>query len=149
MAIRGVAPGDRADWADLWAQYNAFYGRVGETALSAAVVESTWARLHDPAEPVHGLVAAAGGRLLGIAHYVFHRNVIRIANTCYLQDLFTLETARGRGVGRALIEALGAECRRQGVRDIYWHTQTDNAAARALYDRLATDTGFLVYRQRF
>ncbi|MEM8542255.1 MAG: GNAT family N-acetyltransferase, partial [Pseudomonadota bacterium] len=33
---------------DLWAQYNAFYGRKGETALPQVVVDTTWRRILDP-----------------------------------------------------------------------------------------------------
>lgn len=146
VSTRPLAVGDRPAWAALWAQYNAFYGRAGETALAPEIVETTWARLHTPGEPVRGLVAERAGEIVGLAHLVFHRNLIRIENTCYLQDLFTRPAARGLGVGRALIDAAAGACREQGVRDIYWHTHSSNAPARALYDRLARNTEFLVYR---
>ena len=47
------------------------------------------------------LVAESDGNLVGLAQYLFHRSTSRIASTCYLQDLFTLPAARGKGVGRA------------------------------------------------
>ncbi len=146
LVLRPVRGGDKAGWQDLWAQYNAFYGREGDTALPASIVDATWDRLLDEGEPVFGLVAERGGILIGLTHFVFHRNLIQIAETCYIQDLFTAETARGLGVARKLIEAVGCACRARGVGDIYWHTHSSNATARALYDRIATNTDFLVYR---
>lgn len=146
ISIRPLQATDRAAWQPLWDGYNAFYGRAGETALPAAITETTWARFHDAAEPVHALVAVdEHGDLLGLAHYLYHRSTTRIEPTCYLQDLFTTPEARGRGVGRALIEAVYAAARQAGVKRVYWQTHTTNAAGRALYDRLARHLGFIVY----
>ncbi|MCE4555318.1 GNAT family N-acetyltransferase [Pelomonas sp. P8] len=144
--VRPVARDDRAAWQPLWDGYNAFYGRSGDTALPAVVTDSTWARFFDAYEPVHALVAEdADGRLLGLVHYLFHRSTTRIEPTCYLQDLFTAPETRGRGVGRALIEAVYAAVRDAGGRRVYWQTHTTNAAARSLYDGLARHDGFIVY----
>ncbi len=148
LLIRPVRDGDRACWQDLWAQYNAFYGREGNAALAADIVDTTWHRLLDDSEPMYGLVAELDGALIGLTHFVFHRNLIRISETCYMQDLFTAEIARGLGVGRKLVEAIGDACRMRGVDDIYWHTHSSNARARELYERLALNTDFLVYRLR-
>lgn len=146
ISIRPLQATDRAAWQPLWDGYNAFYGRAGETALPAAITETTWARFHDAAEPVHALVAVdEHGGLLGLAHYLYHRSTTRIEPTCYLQDLFTAPKARGRGIGRALIEAVYAAARQAGVKRVYWQTHTTNAAGRALYDRLARHLGFIVY----
>jgi len=144
--IRPILPTDRAAWQPLWDGYNAFYGRSGETALPAAITGATWARFFDSAEPVHALVAVDdSGALLGLVHYLYHRSTTRIELTCYLQDLFTAPEARGRGVGRGLIEGVYAAAREAGVRRVYWQTQTTNAAGRALYDKLADHRGFIVY----
>ncbi|MEM7743274.1 MAG: GNAT family N-acetyltransferase [Pseudomonadota bacterium] len=146
LTIRPLEDADRPGWQDLWAQYNAFYGREGKTALAPEIVDEAWARLLSDAEPVHGLVAVRDGALMGLVHIVFHRNLLRVPDTCYLQDLFTVSAVRGEGIGRRLIEAVGERCRAHGVGDIYWHTHSGNDVARALYDRVATNTEFLVYR---
>jgi len=146
ISVRFPSASDFAAWSDLWAQYNAFYGRSGDTALCNDVVSTTWARLLDVKEPVYGLLAEFDGQIVGIAHMVFHRNLIQIAETCYLQDLFTTPTARGLGVAQTLIEAVRGCCQSRGVYDVYWHTHESNAEARRLYDKVARNTGFLVYR---
>lgn len=144
--IRAIQRNDRAAWQPLWDGYNAFYGRAGETALPAAITDMTWARFFDAYEPVHALVAVAeDGSLLGLVHFIFHRSTTRIEPTCYLQDLFTTPEARGRGIGRALIEGVYAAVRAAGGRRVYWQTHTTNAAGRALYDRVARHDGFIVY----
>src|SRR5271154_3254653 len=127
--------------------YNAFYGRSGKTALPRAITDMTWARFFDAYEPVHGLVAESGGTLLGLTHYLFHRSTTAIEPLCYLQDLFTVEAARGKGVGRALIEEVYQRAKRAGCGRVYWHTHETNATAMRLYDKLAEKSGFLVYRK--
>ncbi|MDT0359185.1 GNAT family N-acetyltransferase [Herbaspirillum huttiense F1] len=147
LHIRRARQDDYPQWKILWDDYNAFYGRSGATALPLDITRSTWSRIHAADEPVHALVAESGGRLLGLAHYLYHRNTILIGPTCYLQDLFTTEAARGRGVGRALIEELYRYAAADGAERVYWHTHHTNATARKLYDHLAVDSGFIVYRK--
>jgi GNAT superfamily N-acetyltransferase len=144
--IRTPVVADHAAWKPLWDAYNAFYGRAGPTALTDAVVASTWARILDPAEPVHALVAERNGRLVGLAHYIFHRSTISIAPACYLQDLYTDEEVRGQGIARALIAAVYERASRAGAARVYWQTHESNAVARRLYDRVAERSGFIVYR---
>jgi len=146
FTIRPPAPGDRAAWRRLWDGYNAFYGREGATALAPAVSDSTWARFFDPAEPVRALVADSDGRLVGLAHYLFHRSTTSIAQSCYLQDLFTEPAARGQGIARALIEAVYERAREAGAARVYWQTHETNVVAQRLYDRVAERSGFIVYR---
>ncbi|MBP0600159.1 GNAT family N-acetyltransferase [Herbaspirillum sp. LeCh32-8] len=147
VIIRTATREDFPQWKVLWDDYNAFYGRQGPTALPLEITQATWARIHDAGEPVHALVAERAGRLLGIAHYLYHRNTILIGPACYLQDLYTAEAARGQGVGRALIEELYRRAAADGAERVYWHTHHTNAAARRLYDTMAADSGFIVYRK--
>jgi GNAT superfamily N-acetyltransferase len=145
IRVRPVEQADFAAWKPLWDGYNAFYGRVGETALPDEVTRATWQRFFDPGEPMFALVAEGDGGLIGLTHYLFHRSTSRIALTCYLQDLFTLPAQRGQGVGRALIEAVYGRAREHGLQRVYWQTHESNAAARRLYDQVAQNEGFIVY----
>ena len=145
IIICRLRPNERADWEPLWNGYLSFY----ETSLPEAVTDATWARLHDAGEPMFALGAYANGRLIGIAHYLFHRSCWTIGNYCYLQDLFVAEDARGIGAGRALIEAVEKAARTAGASRLYWLTKEDNMSARALYDKMADRSGFIQYRKLF
>lgn len=148
VLVRDVSREDFDRWLVLWEGYNRFYGRHGPTALPEPVTRMTWARFFDAYEPVHALVAESGGRLVGLVHYIFHRSTILIGPTCYLQDLFTDEALRGRGVGRALIEAVYERARAAGAGRVYWLTHESNETARRLYDGVAERSGFIVYRKK-
>jgi GNAT superfamily N-acetyltransferase len=149
VIVRPIRRSDLAAWTPLWDGYNTFYGRSGPTALPEEITRTTWERFFDEGEPVHALVAESDGALLGLAHYLFHRNTTAIGLNCYLQDLFTAEAARGRGVGKALIEAVYAQARQAGSPRVYWHTHHTNATAMRLYDQVAEHSGFVVYRKLF
>ncbi|MBS0420325.1 MAG: GNAT family N-acetyltransferase [Proteobacteria bacterium] len=107
----------------------------------------TWSRFFDAYEPVHALVAQDGEKLVGLAHYLFHRSTTQIAPTCYLQDLFTLQETRGRGVGRALIAAVYERATAAKSGRVYWQTHESNTTAMGLYDKVAERSGFVVYRK--
>ena len=147
LTVRFVNRQDYNQWLSLWDGYNAFYGRSGATALAPEITAMSWARFFDADEPVHGLVAERGGRLLGLTHYLFHRSTTAIAPVCYLQDLFTSEAARGKGVGRALIHAVYQQAKLAGSPRVYWQTHQTNLTAMRLYDEVAEHSGFVVYRK--
>ncbi|QOZ37721.1 GNAT family N-acetyltransferase [Bradyrhizobium sp. CCBAU 53421] len=147
VTIRFITRDDYAQWLPLWDGYNAFYERSGPTALAPEITAMTWQRFFDAYEPVHALVADAGGTLLGLTHYLFHRSTTAIAPTCYLQDLFTSEAARGKGVGRALINGVYAQAKLVGSPRVYWQTHETNHTAMQLYDKVADKPGFVIYRK--
>jgi GNAT superfamily N-acetyltransferase len=149
LSIRLVRREDFDQWRPLWDGYNAFYGRSGATALSPEITRMTWARFFDGYEPVHALVADSGGALIGLTHYLFHRSTISIEPTCYLQDLFTSHAARGKGVGRALINGVYDQAKLAGAGRVYWQTHETNRTAMQLYDKVADRSGFVVYRKLF
>jgi GNAT superfamily N-acetyltransferase len=149
LTVRFVTRHDHDRWLPLWDGYNAFYGRSGATALSPEITKMTWARFFDAYEPVHALVAQSGGQLLGLTHYLFHRSTTAIEPVCYLQDLFTDEAARGKGVGRALINGVYQQAMLAGSPRVYWQTHETNLTAMQLYDKVAERSGFVVYRKLF
>jgi GNAT superfamily N-acetyltransferase len=147
VSVRPVVRSDYEQWLRLWEGYNAFYGRSGSTALAADITRMTWSRFFDSYEPVHALVAENDGELLGLAHYLYHRSTTAIEPTCYLQDLFTSEAARGNGVGTALIEAVYSQAKLAGSHEVYWLTHETNKIAMRLYGKVAERSGFVEYRK--
>ena len=145
ISIRPIARLDYDQWRPLWDGYNGFYGREAETALPDAITTETWDRFLSPAEPVYALVAVEDSAVVGLVHYLFHRSTTRLHDVCYLQDLFTLPSHRGRRIGQQLIEAVYAAARAAGSSRVYWQTQVTNAAGRALYNKVARHVGFIVY----
>ncbi|MGD9924931.1 MAG: N-acetyltransferase family protein [Pseudorhodoplanes sp.] len=143
LVIRPLEPDERADWEPLWQGYLKFY----ESRVSPETTDMLWRRLHDPNEPMFVLGACSGGRLVGIAQYLFHRSCWTIGDYCYLQDLFVVPERRGFGAGRALIRAVEQAARAHGASRVHWLTQEDNRQARALYDKLADRSGFIQYRK--
>ena len=142
VLIRPLEPSDREAWEPLWRGYLTFY----KTTLPPEQYDLTWSRFHDAAEPMHALGAFAGEKMLGIVHYIYHRTCWTAGPTCYLQDLFTVDAARGKGVGRVLIEAVYAAAKIEGASRVYWQTHEANATAMVLYNKVAERSGFLVYR---
>jgi GNAT superfamily N-acetyltransferase len=145
IATRPVRKDDLPAWLKLWEGYNAFYGRLGETALASEVTRMTWSRFFDAYEPMHALLAEEDGTLLGLVHFLYHRSTTDIAPICYLQDLFTAPEARGKGIGRALILRVYEHAKNSGAPEVYWQTHETNLAAMKLYDKVAAKSGFLVY----
>ncbi len=145
ILVRPIQQADFEAWLPLWEGYNAFYGRGGDTALAPEITKATWERFFDPNEPVFALVAESEGEVLGLTHYLFHRSTTRLELTCYLQDLFTAQAERGRGVGRSLIEGVYRAAKAAGIKRVYWQTHETNAAGRLLYDKVAKHDGFIVY----
>jgi GNAT superfamily N-acetyltransferase len=143
FTIRPVEPADRPRWEPLWKGYQLFY----KVDLPREVTDTTWKRFFDGIEPVHALIAEEGRDLIGLVHYLFHRSTWMTGPTCYLQDLFTNQKARGKGVGGALIEEVYKRAAAAGATRVYWNTHETNATARSLYDKVATRSGFIQYRK--
>jgi len=145
VMIRAMSLDERAVWEELWTGYLDFYN----AKISNEIKLVTGARLHDPNEPMYLLAASLAGKVVGIAHYLYHRSCWTIGDYCYLQDLFVAADARGKGAGTELVKQVEKIARRNGVSPIYWLTKEDNVSARALYDKLADRSGFIQYRKLF
>jgi GNAT superfamily N-acetyltransferase len=138
--IAPLRPSERTRWGELWLAYQEFY----RVTIPAEVTEGLWTKLHDGT--IHGLGARdSADQLVGIVHFLYHEDTWSLARACYLQDLYVEPGVRGTGCGRRLIEAVALSSRRAGANPPYWLTHESNAVARRLYDRLATNQGFIQY----
>lgn len=144
LEIRRLAPRDEPGWRPLWDGYLRFYGE----GLPDVVTRATFERLCAQTDGMTGLVAVRPGEaLVGLTHVVFHASTWTTGGYCYLEDLFVAEEWRGRGVARALIEAVYSEADERGAARVYWHTEEFNASARRLYERVARRSAFLRYER--
>ena len=142
--VRPIRVEDRDGWLPLWYSYNDFY----RNDPTEEVTQATFRRLCQGSDGLFGLVAVEdAGRLVGLAHVVFHSSTWTTSSYCYLEDLFVSREGRGSGAGRALIEGAYAEADRRGAGRVYWHTQQYNAPARSLYDVVGHPTSFVVYER--
>ncbi len=139
---RPLEQADHAEWRRLWTAYLAFY----KTSAPEEVYATTWKRLFTEGEyEPKGFIALVDGRPVGLVHYMYQRTCWTVANNCYLQDLFADPEIRGKGVGRAMIEAVGQAAAKDGITNVYWLTHETNVTARRLYDRVAKFMGFIKY----
>lgn len=142
LSLRPISQADEPVWRQLWTEYLVFY----ETDLPSEVYATSFTRFVDPdVVDCNGMIAWSGADALGLVHYIYHRHGWHVAPVCYLQDLYTAPQARGRGIGRALIEAVYAQADRDGAASVYWLTQEFNHTARKLYDQVAEVTSFIKY----
>lgn len=142
--IQPLHPRDFADWEPLWQDYLEFY----KARLDNDVTQTSFHRLTSASEPMGGLLARnEAGEAIGLVHWVVHRSTWSKDDSCYLHDLFAVQSSRNSGVGRALIEAVCVHARTFGCRKVYWLTHESNDTAMKLYDRLAEKTGFVHYEK--
>ena len=144
ILIRPVGEDEREAWDPLWAGYLAFYKtdagaetpaispgcgftiRMSRCLRWAAISTAIWR-----GSPTICFIARPG-----------RRTATAIWKICSLR-----KSARGQGLGRALIEAVYDKARAASASRVYWLTQSDNTQARALYDAVADNLGFIQYRK--
>jgi GNAT superfamily N-acetyltransferase len=140
LEIGKLTEDDRAVWQSLLTDYLEFYERT----MTPEAYDEAWAAFTAD-ETVHVLGARLDGELVGITQFLVHASTT-FPDVCYLQDLFTAPEARGHGVATALIAAVTDWARERGCSRVYWQTHNTNARARRVYDQVAEDSGFIVYR---
>jgi GNAT superfamily N-acetyltransferase len=95
------------------------------------------------------LGARSEGRLAGYACLYWHFGSVEAVETVLMNDLYVAEDRRGRGVGRALIEASAEVARERGAPYLEWATAPDNETAQRLYDTTGAERSeWVVYELR-
>ncbi len=133
---------DQAEWRPLFSAYLSPYDLV----TAPGSLDATWAELMIGSR-IRSFGMRREGALIAFAHFIRHPSTTS-ADYVYLSDLYTAPHARGGGVARALIQAVADWSKRQGCCRLYWTTRPNNAAARGLYDQLATVTDRLTYHMQ-
>jgi GNAT superfamily N-acetyltransferase len=142
ITVREISESDKNSWLPLWRGYIKFY----EADLPESQNELTWKRLLDTEYNSFGLVAEVDGKVSGIVHYSFQTSTWAPDNYCYLEDLFVDPLIRGKGIGRALIDAVAKIAINNGSSRLYWNTDATNTTARKLYDSYTDQSGKVQYR---
>lgn len=143
MKIRPIVHTDKAQWRPLWQGYQAFY----KVTITDAVTDLTWERFFDGVVPVNAFVAEENSTLLGFVHFIYHYSTWTKGPYVYLQDLFTSEDARGKGVATGLIRAVYDAAEKAGASRVYWLTHETNETAIRLYEKIADRSGFIQFRK--
>ena len=142
VEISFVTESDRTCWEVLARGKDAYF----EVERGDDAYERTWRRLLDD-ERIRGIAARLDGKMVGVAHYLFHASVW-YPGKCYLADLFVDTEVRRRGIATAMIEWVARDAKEQGFPGLYWNTLED-ASARALYDKVGkVQKGLIHYSYR-
>ncbi|MCB0827412.1 MAG: GNAT family N-acetyltransferase [Solirubrobacterales bacterium] len=80
-----------------------------------------------------------GERLVGFGCFYRHKSSLTATRTVLMNDLYVVEDARGRGIGRSLIETGLELTRESGASCLEWSTAPDNHTAQALYDSIGAE----------
>ena len=146
LTIRPIAADDETDWRRLWTAYLEFY----ESGVPEEVYRATFARLLDPgpARSRTGSSRSPTGRRRDWSTSSSTPTTGGSKMSATSRISITDPAFRGKGVGRALIEAVYEAADERGAPSVYWLTQDFNETARALYDRIANLTPFIKYQRQ-
>jgi GNAT superfamily N-acetyltransferase len=137
VAVSHALDEDLVGLLALIAGYQRFYGEEPDDARNRIF----FARFITPSDA--GAVLQARdprtGEPLGFATLYWSYSSTRADEQVLMNDLFVVDAARGRGVGRALIDAAAATARERGATRLVWSTAPDNATAQRLYDRTGAE----------
>jgi GNAT superfamily N-acetyltransferase len=81
-------------------------------------------------------IAEWEGEPVGFALWFYNFSTFRGRHGIYLEDLYVRESARGRGIGKALLSRLAARCREEGLTRLEWWVLDWNAPSIAFYKSL-------------
>ncbi|MDP4824201.1 MAG: GNAT family N-acetyltransferase [Aestuariivirgaceae bacterium] len=146
MAIEIVSPSPalKADWRRLYDGYAAHYKRE----MTDVIAETVWGWINDPAQAQQGVIALWDGVPVGLAHFQAISSPLEGTHVGFLDDLFVAETARGKGIAKALLAHLNQVGHTRGWEILSWITADDNYRARSLYDQVAQKASWNVYEMK-
>ena len=92
--------------------------------------------LFRPDAALYGHVAELDGEVVGCALWFLNYSTWDGEHGIYLEDLYVRPTARGAGLGRALLTALAEECVARGYTRLQWWVLNWNEPAIGFYRSL-------------
>lgn len=134
IEVNAVGSDDVDEIAAMIREMDEFYGDPVPYALEDAIALARDYFLES--SKCAALIARMHSNAVGMATYVTPWPTVELKPCMFVKDVFVRETARGRGVARALLTALAARAIEGGFSRIDWTADRDNRAARALYESL-------------
>lgn len=132
FTTRPVADSDYDAWKPLFYGYAEFY----QTTINDTIADTVWQWLRDDNHVLNGLLTRdENGVAVGIAHVRASPRPLAGGEIGFLDDMFVVPEARGKGAADALFAALRERAAEKGWPAIRWATQHFNDRGRAFYDR--------------
>jgi GNAT superfamily N-acetyltransferase len=131
VRIEPISPQQMDFLLPLIAAYQRFYGVED---VDDERNRAFFFRFIAPSEDGILLGAWHNDQMAGYACLYWHFTSLVPAETVLMNDLFVAEDQRGKGIGRALIDASTEVARKRGAHHLEWATTPDNTAAQHLYD---------------
>lgn len=143
MEIEELKLEHKEQWVKLWKIYLEIYG----ISHSPYNIEIVFNRLCEPSEKQMGcFVATENGEILGFITYIIMRNTWHPRDVCYLQDVYVCEKARGRKLGRTMMQKVIDLAKERKLKQLFWLVNQDNKTAISLYETMGNDEGYRVFR---
>jgi len=133
LRVRAARPGDAALVLGFIRELAAYERLAHEVDADEAMLD---AALFGETPRVFCDIAEWEGEPVGFALWFYNFSTFRGRHGIYLEDLYVRESARGRGIGKALLAGLAARCRREGLARLEWWVLDWNAPAIAVYESL-------------
>lgn len=134
LQLRSIRPEDTPGVANIIRTVMTEYGAVGEGfSIMDPEVDAMFDAYNNP-RSCFLVLENADGHLLGCAGIAPLQG--GDPDTCELKKMYFLPEARGRGMGRRIVEQLESEARSRGFRYMYIETIASMQEANRLYQRL-------------
>lgn len=144
VEIRRATVADAEEISSLIGDIEEYYGGVNTPGNLSQIREEVFGE--HPRATV--LLARDGGNVLGMASCSFLWPAAGASASLFLKELFVRKSARGCGIGRALMAAVRSVAEDEGCSRVEWHADADNPAALGFYEALGVqpDRGKIFYR---